>query len=344
METPSLDPSRQPLVLIVDDDVINLDVLVESLQDAYRIGIAKNGVKALEYINASKPDLVLLDVMMPEMDGFEVCEQLKASQETKDIVVIFLTALQDTESKHRGFELGAVDYITKPFNTVEVRARVQTHLSVKKMREELSHQNLFLQQKVEEKTQQINAMFKSTIQVMSHMVETRDPYIAGHQSRVAGLACLIAEKMGMSFDTIENIRIAGILHDIGKIRIPLDILNRPGSILDVEYDLLKIHPKTGFELLNGIPFQQPIAEIVYQHHEKLDGSGYPRGKMESDILNEAKILSVADVVEAMSSHRPYRAALGYDFAMKEIQRHAGKHFDKEVVKACHLLFKEGFTF
>ncbi len=335
----------QPLVLVVDDDTINIDILLEALQDDYRLGIAKNGIKALEYVNNNKPDLILLDIMMPELNGFDVCERLKSSDETKDITVIFLTALQDTANKYKGFELGAVDYITKPFNIVEVKARVQTHLSLKRMSEELSNQNIVLQSKVEEKTRQIQTIFKSTIQVMAQMVETRDPYSAGHQIRVAGLACIIAEKMSMSDEEIETLRIAGILHDIGKIRIPLNILNRPGKILDAEYELLKIHPQIGFELLSGIPFERPIAEIVYQHHEKLDGSGYPRGITDTEILKESKILSVADVVEAMSSHRPYRPALGNNRALGEIIKYRGIRYDSEVVEICRILFEEeGFAF
>ncbi len=336
---------KKSLVLIVDDDSINVDILLEALQDDYRLGIAKNGIKALEYIEKIKPDLVLLDIMMPELNGYEVCEKIKSSPKTEDIVIIFLTALQDTANKTKGFELGAVDYITKPFNTVEVKARVQTHLSLKRMSEELADQNVNLKKTVEDKTQQIQAIYKSTIQVMAQMVETRDPYIAGHQLRVAGLACVLAEKLSIPFEDMETIRLAGILHDIGKIRIPLDILNRPGSILSAEYDLLKIHPQIGFELLSGIPFSKPIAQIVYQHHEKLDGSGYPRGLTKKDILPEAKIIAVSDVMEAMSSHRPYRPALGKEFALNEIIKRKRIHYDEEVVEACRVLFEEeGFSF
>lgn len=337
--------NNPPHILIVDDDAINIDILLETLQDDYRLGIAKNGSKALEYLKNNKPELILLDIMMPGMSGFEVCEQLKASPETRDIAIIFLTALQDTANKFKGFELGAVDYITKPFNSVEVKARVQTHLSVKRMGEELSNQNTILQRRVEEKTRQIEKMFKSTIQVMVQMVESRDPYIAGHQNRVATLACAIAEKLAMAPVEIETIRIAGMLHDIGKIRIPLDILNRPGNILKAEFELLKIHPQIGFEFLNAIPFEQPIARIVYQHHEKLDGSGYPMGLTKNEILKEARIITVADVVEAMSSHRPYRAALGQENAINEISKHKGRFYDVDAVNACISLFEEdGFSF
>ena len=337
--------TENPLILVVDDDTINIDILIEALQEDYRLGIAKNGVKALEYVKENKPDLVLLDVMMPGLNGFQVCEQLKATRETQDIAIIFLTALQDTSNKYKGFEVGAVDYITKPFNTIEVKARVQTHLSLKRMSEELADKNLSLQSTVEKKTREIQNIFKSTIQVMSQMVETRDPYSAGHQLRVAELACVIAEKMSLSPERLEMIRIAGMLHDIGKIRIPLNILNRPGSILDAEYELLKVHPQIGFELLSGIPFAQPIAQIVHQHHERLDGSGYPQGLTEVEILIESKIITVADVVEAMSSHRPYRAALGSKFALEEITKQKGIYYDPDAVEVCKALFEiEEFTF
>ena len=172
--------------------------------------------------------------MMPEINGYEVCNRLKTSEKTKDIAVMFLTALQDPANKTRGFELGAVDYITKPFNAREAQARVETHLSLRSMSEELSNQNIKLKQKVDEKTKQINETLKSVIQVMAQMVESRDPYIAGHQQRVSGLACVIAEKMELSSEAVETIRIAGVLHDIGKIRIPIDDVHRVQAILEFD--------------------------------------------------------------------------------------------------------------
>lgn len=335
----------RPLVLVVDDDTMNIDILLEVLQDEYQLGIAKSGQKALEFVRHNQPDLVLLDIMMPEMDGYEVCRTLKSSPQTNDIAIIFLTALQDPANKTKGFELGAVDYITKPFNTIEVKARVQTHLSLRTMGKELANQNSILQQRVEEKTREIQRIHKSTIQVMAQMVETRDPYIAGHQQRVSSVACVIAEKMALPSKRVEILRIAGILHDIGKIRIPIDILNRPGPILEAEFELLKIHPQVGFDLLSEIPFDNDIAEIVYQHHEKLDGSGYPRGLTSDHILLEAKILCVADAMEAMVSHRPYRPTLGIDFALSEILKYSGIHFDEAIVESCRVLFEEDkFTF
>ncbi len=335
----------KPLILVVDDDPLNIDILVEALQDDYEIIIAKLGQKALEMARKFQPSLILLDIMMPGMDGYEVCQQLKANQETKDIVVVFLTALQEPGSKTKGFEIGAVDYITKPFNTVEVKARVQTHLSVRKMRQELNDQNIILKDKVEDKTQQIENVLQSTIQVMAQMAETRDPYTAGHQQRVSLLAVAIAEKMSLTEAEIDSIRVAGILHDIGKIRIPVDILNRPGKILNVEYEILKIHPQVGYDLLGNIPFSHPIAEIVFQHHEKLNGKGYPQGISGDEIRLEAKIMAVADVMEAMSSYRPYRPALGNAVALETINKNKNTHFDPEAADACQALFAEdGFLF
>ncbi|MBN1932443.1 MAG: response regulator [Desulfobacterales bacterium] len=335
----------KPLVLIVDDNSTNIDLLVNTLKTDYRLGIAKNGPKAIEYTRKYLPDLILLDIMMPDMNGYEVCQQLKTIPETKDIPVIFITALSEAGHKTRGFEVGGLDYITKPFHATEVKARVRTHLSLKKMREELNAQNIILEQKVEEKTAELQEMLKAIINTMARTVEIRDPYTAGHQQRVTQLAIEIAMQMDLSNNQINAIRFAGHLHDIGKIRIPVSILNRPGKLLDVEFKLIKIHPQIGYDLLKNIPSPWPFAEIIYQHHERLDGSGYPRGLTSENIILEAKILSVADVTEALSSYRPYRPALGIDFALEDISKNSGKLYDPDAVNACVRLFRQrGFKF
>ena len=330
----------KPLVLIVDDNPTNIDILVNALQEDYRLGISKNGTRAMKYAEEHHPLLVLLDIMMPDINGYEVCRHLKGSPETVDIAVISITALHEMASKTKGFEIGAVDYITKPFNAAEVKARVRTHIALRRMQEELNDQNRILKLKVEEKTAMTEKILQLTIQSMSQMTESRDPYTAGHQQRVAQLACAIAQKMTMTAEEIDTIRVAGLLHDIGKLRIPADILNRPGKILDVEYEFLKIHPTVSYEFLKDIPFPGPVSEIVYQHHEKLDGSGYPRGLSGDEILPEARILTVADVIEAMSSHRPYRPALGVQVALAEILKYKGSQFDPDVVETCKAVFME----
>jgi putative two-component system response regulator len=283
--------------------------------------------------------------MMPGMDGYEVCRRLKDDPATASIPVIFITAMTETGNKTKGFELGAVDYITKPFHAAEVTARIRTHLSLEEMRSQLASQNEMLEMQVTRKTAEIRDILDASIHSMALMVEVRDPYTAGHQQRVSRLACAIARKLGLSSDTIEGIRISGILHDIGKIRIPVSILSRAGELLPAEYEMLKIHPQISFELLKDIPFPWPVAQMVLQHHERLDGSGYPQGLTGDSILPEAKILAVADVTEANSSFRPYRPANGIAHALEKLSIKKGKQYDADAVRACKDLFANGeFSF
>jgi PAS domain S-box-containing protein/putative nucleotidyltransferase with HDIG domain len=179
-----------------------------------------------------------------------------------------------------------------------------------------------------------------TIQAIVHVVETRDPYTAGHQNRVADLAGAIATEMHLSTDTIEGICTAGIIHDIGKISVPAEILSKPGRLSQKEFELIKDHPQTGYEVLKDVEFPWPIAQIIRQHHEKLDGSGYPLGLKGEDVLLEARIITVADVIEAIASHRPYRPARGIEVALSEIERNKGVLYDASVVDACVKLFRE----
>ncbi len=330
-----------PLVLIVDDNATNIDLLVSTLKNDYRLGIAKKGAAALEYAIKYHPDLILMDIMMPEMDGYEVCARLKDSPDTISIPVIFITAKSETVDKTRAFEMGAVDYITKPFHAAEVRARVRNHIALEEMKSRLQSQNVQLEQRVEQKTLEIQEMLEASIYSMALMAEIRDPYTAGHQQRVAQLACAIAQKMGLSERIIQGIHIAGILHDVGKIRVPVSILNRTGTLLNAEIEVIKIHPQIGFELLKNIPFPWPCAQMVFQHHERLDGSGYPLGIRGSDMLLEAKILAVADVAEATSSFRPYRPAQGIDAAMTELKKNRGIFYDTDAADACIELLESG---
>lgn len=183
------------------------------------------------------------------------------------------------------------------------------------------------------------------IQAIAFTVEKKDPYTAGHQRKVANIARFIANRMNLSQDIIEGIRMAGVIHDLGKISIPAEILSKPGKITEAEFNLIKSHPQIGYDILKNIDFPWPVAEIVYQHHEHLDGSGYPRGLKEGGILMESKIIAVADVIEAMASHRPYRPSLGIEMALQEIAAHEGTFYDTEVVRTCITIFRtEGITF
>lgn len=279
--------------------------------------------------------------MMPEMDGYEVCTRLKNNALTEQIPVIFITAMTETINKTKGFSLGAVDYITKPFHAAEVKARVEAHLAMALMKSQLRSQNELLEEMVATKTGELRHMLQGIISSMALMVEIRDPYTAGHQQRVAQLACAVARKMGLAPERIEGLRIAALLHDVGKIRIPVSILNRTGQLLDAELEVIKIHPQISYDILKNIPFPWPCAQMVLEHHERLDGSGYPHGIKGDTILLESKILSVADVTEAKSSFRPYRPALGNEAALAELRQHRSTLYDENAVDACLQLYAGG---
>jgi len=201
------------------------------------------------------------------------------------------------------------------------------------------------EEKLKTITERLRKTLAGTIKVMSSMVETRDPYTAGHQRRVSTLARVIAQEMGLSDDIIENVRMAGVIHDIGKIAVPAELLTKPGKITNIEMSLIKVHAQSGYDILKDVELPYPTAEIVLQHHERIDGSGYPNGLKGDLILKEARIVAVADVVEAMSSHRPYRAAKGIDVALEEIENNAGVLYDSKVAEVCLRLFREkGFVF
>ncbi len=186
---------------------------------------------------------------------------------------------------------------------------------------------------------------QAIIRAMALTAEMRDPYTAGHQQRVTDLACAIAREIGLSEDQIEGIRMAGIVHDFGKIYVPAEILSKPGRLSEIEFSMIKMHPQAGYDILKTIDFPWPIAQVVFQHHERTDGSGYPSGLSSGNIILEARILAVADVVEAIASHRPYRPALGIDKALEEIAKNKGKLYDPKIVDACIGLFKnEVFKF
>lgn len=467
------DTSERGEVLIVDDTPANLKVLVDLLSThGYKVRPAVNGRQALAAIEQRSPDLVLLDIRMPGMDGFEVCVEIKANPQWCDIPVIFISAQDSAQDKVRAFEVGGIDYVTKPFEAQEVLARVNTHLRLRRMQRELAEQNQLLEARVAQRTAELaesEAHFRSlverspdivyryslthgnqytspriqdvlgvapaqlaadpflwhnsihpddrpavtavleklpqtgefeleyrirdaqgawhwlrdrsvtveqrdngdlliegiasditeskqrlqqrrsalhrTIQVVASTLEMRDPYTAGHQRRVAELAVAIAGKLGWDEERIEGLRVCGVLHDIGKIAVPTEILTKPGKLSPVEYELIQGHVQAGYELLHPIDFPWPVAEAVHQHHERLDGSGYPQGLRGEQIIGEARLLAVADVVEAIQTHRPYRASLGIDEALDVIRAGRGRLFDPEAVDACIALCAEdGFAF
>lgn len=328
-------------ILAVDDTPASLRLLTDILNGAgYAVRSAINGELALHAATVEAPELILLDVNMPEMDGFEVCRRMKEMPRLRDVPVIFVSAMSEMPEKLRGFEIGAVDYVTKPFRREELLARVRTHLELHRLRNHLEVMVESRTWSLRESEKQLKKNLLESVSAVAAMVELRDPYTAGHQRRVAQIAEAIAREMGLPEEKIEGLILAAVVHDVGKISIPTEILSKPGHLSEPEFSLIKQHPESGYEILKGIDFPWPIAQIVRQHHERHDGSGYLHGLCGDEILQEARILAVADVIEAMASHRPYRPGLGIEVALEEIEKHRGTLFDPAVVDCALRLFRE----
>ncbi|MES9872730.1 MAG: HD domain-containing phosphohydrolase [Candidatus Sedimenticola sp. 6PFRAG7] len=520
-----INPNQLPGdILIVDDTPASLRLLSGLLTDAgYKTRPANSGELALQSAFTKAPELILLDIRMPGIDGYEVCRRLKENESTREIPVIFISALDDIRDRVKGFEVGGVDYISKPFQQEEVMARVRTHLELQRIRCHLeaivdqrtkslhntirtlrtlsavnqslvhateeqqllqlicdaivstggyrmvwvgyaelkgekpvrsmahsgvadgyldnvnitwddsergrgptgtairtkeiavcnsiihdpsyapwseeatkrgyassialpllignecigalniyaSSANRFddadeirllseltgdlafgiqhlrsenarhlAEEQIVESYDRLQSTLRQTIQAMAITVEKRDPYTAGHQRRVTQLAEAIAERMELDQNTIEGIRFAGSIHDVGKIYVPSEILNRPGRLSATEFSIIQTHPTIGYEILKDINFQEPVAEVILQHHERMDGSGYPQGLSGNKIMLQARIIAVADVVEAIASHRPYRPSLGIAKARAEIEENRGRLYDPEVVDTCLEVLEE----
>ena len=368
--------SQNPVILCVDDEEVNLSLLEAILDyNGFQVVCASSGADALLKIKSQTIDLVISDITMPGMDGIVMCRKIKEDQKLSDIPIILVTGLSSHEDRVRGIEVGVEDYFTKPFNQTALLARIKILLKVKKLSDERklaeealqkAHDNLeslvklrtaelakaneILQadiaerMKVDEKLQHtlksLRKAVSMTIQVLVAAVEARDPYTAGHQRRAANLARAIATEMGFPPEKVEGIRMAGYIHDIGKLSIPAEILSKPTKLSEIEFALIKEHSRSGYEILKNVESPWQLAEMVYQHHERMDGSGYPRKLRGNDIIIEARILAVADVVEAMASHRPYRPSLGIDLALAEIEKNRGIIYDDDVVGACVIMFRE----
>jgi response regulator RpfG family c-di-GMP phosphodiesterase len=527
---PGNNMANKSVILAVDDTPASLKLLTDLLRESgYDVRSAINGELALRAAAANPPDMVLLDIRMAGMDGFEVCRQLKADEKTRSIPVIFVSALSAAEEKVQGFELGAVDFVTKPYQRDELLARVRTHLELVSLRQHLealvetrtealkkseaslrklnqalktlsdgnhalvhAHDEKDLMrdmcraatesggyalawagyvrqdaakriepevfsgagegyvsqlaltwadephgrgpagravrsgtsqavqdiqrdpnmepwrtaaaefgyascislplkqngsvfgvltiyarepdvfgedeirlleemagdlsfgvvtlrtrherdQAIAERQLYFNQMrsgLEKTVDAIAATLEMRDPYTAGHQRRVADLAAAIARELGLPEEQVQAIHLAGTVHDLGKIHIPAEILSKPGRLTELEYKFIMTHPQAGYDILKGIDFPWPIAQMVLQHHERLDGSGYPNALKNEDIILEARILAVSDVVEAMFSNRPYRAGLGLEAALAEITANRGKTYDTAAVDACVTLLRE----
>jgi putative two-component system response regulator len=336
-------------ILIVDDEPDNIALLSSALKGTFRTKVAITGGNALDLVlRGDAPDLILLDIMMPDMDGYEVCRRLKLDPKTTDIPVIFLTAKSDTQDEQQGLELGAVDYITKPLSLPIVLARINTHLHLKSVRDFLRDKNEYLENEIARRTREINIIQDVTMIAMGSLAETRDNETGNHIRRTqhylrALATCLKASpdfKKYLNDETIELLYKSAPLHDIGKVGIPDTILLKPGKLSVEEFEIMKRHTTLGRDAIieaekrldSPNSFLRMAREIAWSHHEKWDGSGYPRGLSGGTIPLAARLMSVPDVYDALISERVYKPAFPHEKAVSIIREGSGSHFDPAIVE------------
>jgi putative two-component system response regulator len=349
--------NMKPTVLIVDDAPDNLMLMNELLQDRYEVKLANNGRNALRIAGqAAPPDLILLDVMMPEIDGYAVCRELKANLATAEIPIIFLTAKNQSEDEQRGFQEGAVDYISKPINPVTLHARVSTHLQLKASREMLQDQNKYLAYLVDERTRELEQMQDAIILSMASLAEMRDNETGDHIRRTQHYVAALARQLRqhprfsdqLSDENIDLLFKSAALHDIGKVGVPDHILLKPGKLTAEEFEIMKLHTVYGRDMIMEIEkhlgmsnaFLRFAREIAYSHQEKWNGSGYPEGLAGDAIPVSARLMAVADVYDALISKRVYKGAMSHEQALEIVRAGRGNHFDPDVVDALLAISEE----
>ncbi|MDM8533530.1 response regulator [Clostridiaceae bacterium HSG29] len=336
-------------ILIVDDVIENLKLLSEILnKEGYKVRVSPSGKLALRSVQIELPDLILLDVRMPKMDGYEVCRNLKADMKTESIPIIFISANDDIDSKIKAFEEGGVDYITKPIQENETLARISTHLKLKDMSDKIKVYNNQLETLVISKTKEIEELQYTVIHAFTKLAEYRDDDTGEHIERTRFLCKMISEKlMELSIydneidkEFINSIFQAAPLHDIGKVGIPDSILLKKGKLTDEEFDEIKNHSKIGASALRQIDKEHPGndfikmgIELTQSHHEKWDGTGYPDGLAGENIPLSARIMAIADVYDALTSVRPYKKAYSHEKSCVIIEEGKGVQFDPQIVNA-----------
>ncbi|HKI54759.1 MAG TPA: HD domain-containing phosphohydrolase [Anaerolineales bacterium] len=314
-------------VLVVDDEDSGRQTLEAILEgEGYNIEMAENGMQALEKARAILPDVILLDVMMPGMTGFEVCKHVRNDPLLAEIPIIVLTALDDRESLLTALKAGADDFISKPFDRFELRARLLGITRLNRYRKLIEERtNLH-----EAHTQLLDA-YEATIEGWTRALDLRDKETEGHSRRVTEITINLARAYGLNDNELLQVRRGALLHDMGKMGIPDAILHKAGALNDEEWIIMRKHPQFAFEMLNTVEYLKPALDIPYCHHEKWDGSGYPRGLKGEEIPIVARLFAIVDVWDALTSDRPYRAAWKKEDALAYIKDQSGKHFDPKVV-------------
>jgi len=340
-------------LLYVEDEERTLETVGELLKSKVTgVHLARNGKEGLHRYREVRPDIVVTDLRMPVMNGLDMAREIRALSPGAEIIVT--SAHDDTKYLFDAIDLGIGQFVFKPIAKEELFSAVDRSV-LNVLRERMTGEDhkwleeLVLQRTadldragtaLEDSLKKAEKALQALIQTMTRVVESRDAYTAGHQRKVARLARSMAKVMGLDRDRLNGIYVAGVIHDIGKISVPAEILSKTAGLTDLEMRLIRTHSAAGYGILKGIDFPWPVAQIVLQHHERLDGSGYPQGLSGEAIMLEARIIAVADVVDAIASHRPYRPALGLDYALEEISRQRDTLYDPSVVDACLKLFRE----
>lgn len=330
-------------VFVVDDNAVNLSVAKDALKEQYRVRTLPSAIKMFEILEKVIPDLILLDIEMPEMDGFEALKILKKKEETSNIPVIFLTSLTDATVESRGFQMGVVDFINKPFSKPVLINRIRTHLDINEIIKDRTEQ-------LHKKTVSLEKLQNSLVFVLADMVENRDGETGGHIERTSIYIKILVEEMitnNVYADELEKTMIdvlisSARLHDIGKIAISDTVLNKPGKLTDEEFEIMKTHCEIGADIINSIILRADGADFLYNakliaetHHERWDGKGYPKGLSGTDIPLHGRIMSVVDVYDALRSERPYKKAFTPDEAVRIIMENSGTQFDPLIAEVFY---------
>lgn len=350
--------SETQTILAIDDTLANIDVVKGVLAQDYLVQVALSGKAALKIIERQKPDLILLDIMMPEMDGYQVCAILKSQESTKHIPIIFLTAKSQIDDETKGLSLGAVDYITKPISPPILKNRVKNHLVLQETKKLLERQNELLEERILQRTSQLSELQNVAMVAMGALAESRDPETGNHIRRtqlyVKVLAIEVAKhakyKAVLTPDVITSLHKSAPLHDIGKVGIEDSILLKPGKLTYEEFEIMKTHTTIGRDAIAAAETSIDSAdnflifakEIAYSHQEKWDGSGYPEGLVGENIPLSARLMAVADVYDALISKRVYKAAFSHETAIEIITKGKGSHFEPLLVE-CFLCIVDEFA-
>lgn len=321
------DIKNKAKILVIDDEpIVRLTVEALFMQNNIELFFAENGVSGLSLAQEHQPDAILLDLMMPDMNGYEVCRRIRSTPSLAEVPIIMITAIDNREARLEGLSAGADDFLTKPFDSLEIQIKVKNILRLNRFRNILDQRDRLI-----DMNNELMEAYDRTIEGWAQALDLRDHETEGHSRRVTEATLRLAQRVGIPVGNLAHIRRGALLHDIGKLGIPDAILLKPGKLTVEEMNVMKQHPVYAYEWLSKIPFLVPVLDIPFCHHERWDGSGYPRGLKGKEIPLAARVFAIIDVWDALLSDRPYRKALAEDEVRKYLNEKKGREFDPEIV-------------